>query len=126
MLSGPGASLMESHRNGIPLITSLTFLSRFCSSTRTDLGAELPSPQVGQFKLPSRRRSAAPTCCLKTEPRWFPPRARQRIVGTTFHLIDNAAARYGPRSQVASAWSTGRMILVVVIMLGLYVLLTTS
>ena len=33
-------------------------------------------------------------------------RARQRIVGTTYRLIDNAAARYGPRSQAASAWST--------------------
>ncbi len=53
-------------------------------------------------------------------------RARQRIVDTTFRLIDNVAARYGPRSEAASAWPTGRMILVVVIMLGLYVLLTTS
>ncbi len=53
-------------------------------------------------------------------------RARQRIVATTLRLIDNAAARYGPRSEAASAWPTSRMILVVVIMLGLYVLLTTT
>jgi hypothetical protein len=53
-------------------------------------------------------------------------RARQRIVDTTFRLIDNVAARYGPHSEAASAWPTGRMILVVIIMLGLYVLLTTS
>ncbi len=51
-------------------------------------------------------------------------RARQRIVGTTYRLIDNAAARYGPRSQAASAWPTGRMILIVVAMLGVYVLMT--
>jgi len=52
-------------------------------------------------------------------------RARQRVAGATLRLVDNVAARYGSRSQAASAWSTGRMILVVVIMLGLYVLLTT-
>ncbi len=53
-------------------------------------------------------------------------RARQVIVDATYRLVDNIAARYGTQSQAASAWPTSRMILVVVIMLGLYVLLTTS
>ena len=48
----------------------------------------------------------------------------QRIVATTFRLIDNAATRYGPCSEAASAWPTGRMILIVVAMLGVYVLMT--
>ena len=51
--------------------------------------------------------------------------ARQHIVATTHRLIDNVATRYGANSQAARAWTTARMILVVMIMLGLYVLLTT-
>ena len=51
--------------------------------------------------------------------------ARQHIVATTHRLIDNVATRYGANSQAARAWTTARMILVVMVMLGLYVLLTT-
>ena len=52
-------------------------------------------------------------------------KARAHIVATTHRLIDNVATRYGANSQAARAWTTARMILVVMIMLGLYVLLTT-
>jgi multicomponent Na+:H+ antiporter subunit D len=51
--------------------------------------------------------------------------ARQHIITTTHRLIDNVATRYGTNSQAARPWTTARMILVVMIMLGLYVLLTT-
>jgi multicomponent Na+:H+ antiporter subunit D len=47
-------------------------------------------------------------------------RARQAVVDTTFRLVDTAAAR----TQAAGVWTTGRMILMVVLLLGLYVLLT--
>ena len=50
--------------------------------------------------------------------------ARQHFVATTYRLIDNVAARYGARSETAGSWSTARMVLVVVAMLGLYVLMT--
>jgi len=50
--------------------------------------------------------------------------ARQHFVATTYRLIDNVAARYGARSETAGSWSTARMVLVVVAMLGIYVLMT--
>jgi multicomponent Na+:H+ antiporter subunit D len=51
-------------------------------------------------------------------------RARRFLLDTTYRLVGNVAARYGPRSQAAGPWSTARMVLVVVAMLGLYVLMT--
>ena len=52
--------------------------------------------------------------------------ARQRILAATYALIESFATRYGAHSQAASAWTTGRIILWCVIMLGLYVLMTTA
>ena len=51
---------------------------------------------------------------------------RRLLIATTHRLIDQVATRYGEGSQAASAWTTARMILIVVITLGLYVLLTTT
>ena len=53
-------------------------------------------------------------------------RARRFFLDTIYRLVDGAAARYGTRSQAASAWTTGRMILMVVLILGVYVLLTLA
>jgi multicomponent Na+:H+ antiporter subunit D len=47
-------------------------------------------------------------------------RARHAVVGTTFRLVDSAAAR----TQASGAWTTTRMILMVVLLLGVYLLLT--
>jgi multicomponent Na+:H+ antiporter subunit D len=52
--------------------------------------------------------------------------ARQRILATSQRLIENVATRYGTHSQAASTWTTTRMILIVVVTLGLYILLTTT
>ncbi len=51
-------------------------------------------------------------------------RARQSLVTATLRFIDSIAARYGSHSQVARAWPTRRMLLIVVAMLGLYILMT--
>ena len=51
--------------------------------------------------------------------------ARRVFLDTIYRLIDNVATRYGTNSQAARPWTTARMILIVMIMLGLYVLLTT-
>ncbi len=51
-------------------------------------------------------------------------RARRFFLDTIYRLVDGAAARYGTGSQAASAWPTGRMILMVVLILGVYVLVT--
>jgi len=50
--------------------------------------------------------------------------ARNAVVAATQRRVDKLAARYGPHGQLASAWPTGRMVLVVILILGLYVLLT--
>jgi multicomponent Na+:H+ antiporter subunit D len=53
-------------------------------------------------------------------------RARRFLLDTIYRLVDAAAARYGTRSQAAGAWPTGRMILLVVLILGVYVLVTLA
>jgi multicomponent Na+:H+ antiporter subunit D len=50
--------------------------------------------------------------------------ARRFLLDTIYRLVGGVAARYGTRSQAAGAWPTGRMILIVVLILGVYVLLT--
>jgi multicomponent Na+:H+ antiporter subunit D len=52
-------------------------------------------------------------------------KAREYIVATTHRAIGQLSVRYGTDSQAARPWTTARMILIVVIALGLYVLLTT-
>ena len=51
--------------------------------------------------------------------------ARRFLLDTLDQLVANVAARYGNRSEAAGAWSTGKMILLVVVLLGVYVLMTT-
>jgi multicomponent Na+:H+ antiporter subunit D len=51
--------------------------------------------------------------------------ARRFVLDGVNRLVDRVAARYGEESGAAGAWSTGAMILIVVVFLGLYVLVTT-
>ena len=51
--------------------------------------------------------------------------ARRFLLDTMDRLVAGVAARYGGASEAARAWPTGRMVLIVVVLLGLYVLVTT-